>query len=426
MRWIIVYLLITCLLPNYSYAMGPKAKKRNLAQVNNYWKAFSDLSFIKTNAQHYYQSGDALIYAHLNLVHKYLSNHYPEGLTEEQIDRRQAVLQHLRIYIMQQNFPQNHQYRKRTPLFIDDNYNYCAVGYLLLQTGFGSLTEDIRAHHNLAYIEEIADHYPLAAWARQFGFTIAELAWIQPTYDFERVPTTFKPEHYLLSSAGFTHQQITDPLLSSDKMAISGWSTRFGSLLYKNKMLLDATVQMGKATSNDPSGIGQFDINGRFHYYRNKILFNKISLSYGGGLRAQHSFRWLNDDPWLITSSDGNVNLELAAKLRRGINVRNKVVVFQYNIALPFLSQVMRSPQLLMPTYTGIKRPEFSTLYQNTTWGSWGTYFGFNTGVDIELVFASRSKLVGSYQLQFFNNKQPPISRRFQQQLLLSVMTLLY
>lgn len=424
MRYWAIALLAFLLFAQNGLCISPKAKKRNLSQVNDHWRQFSDLSFIEANAYDHYQSGDALIYEHLYLVHNYLSNHYPEELTAQQIARRQAVLKQLRIYITQENFPQNHQYRKRIPLFIDDDYNYCAVGYLLLHTGFQSLTEDIRAHHNQAYIEELADHYPLADWARQFGFTIKELAWIQPTYDFEKI-ITYRPQRYLLSSAGYIHQQISDPLLSNDKMTVSGWYTQLGYLTYRDKMHIDATLQMGKASNSEPSGIGQFDVNGLFHYYRNKVLFNSISLSYGGGLRAQHSFRWLNNEPWTVKSSDGNMGLELAAKVRRGFNVRNSVIGFQYHLALPLISRVMRSPQLLTPVQTGIKRQQFSTLYQNANLGSWGTYFGLNTGLNIEWIFASRSKLVGSYNLQFFNSKQPPISRRFQQQVLLSIMTLL-
>jgi hypothetical protein len=56
----------------------------------------------------------------------------------------------------------------------------------MISSGHAALAERIHQEMNLAYIHSIA--LPeVAVWAKDHGFTIDELAWIQPTYQFERI-----------------------------------------------------------------------------------------------------------------------------------------------------------------------------------------------------------------------------------------------
>src|SRR5690606_37189284 len=91
------------------------------------------------------------------------------------------ALDHLHAYMLAGAFPQNEDYTYRTPIFIDKHDNFCAVGYLVKATGYEQVSRMIAAKINLAYVREM-DYPELFAWAKDYGFTVDELAWIQPTY----------------------------------------------------------------------------------------------------------------------------------------------------------------------------------------------------------------------------------------------------
>jgi hypothetical protein len=87
----------------------------------------------------------------------------------------------LHSYWQTGNFPVNDAYAYRTPIFIDKYNNFCAVGYLIMASGNEHISRMIAARTNLAYVREM--NYPeLTAWTTDYGFTVDELAWIQPGY----------------------------------------------------------------------------------------------------------------------------------------------------------------------------------------------------------------------------------------------------
>ncbi len=123
------------------------------------------------------------IRTHLTLVEQTLRARSTAHLSEEQKDKRTQALNYLNQYLNEGNFPVNDQYHYRTPIFIDKYDNFCAVGYLVKATGFEQVSRKIAATTNLAYVREM--NYPeLFAWASEYGFTVDELAWIQPNYHF--------------------------------------------------------------------------------------------------------------------------------------------------------------------------------------------------------------------------------------------------
>jgi len=69
----------------------------------------------------------------------------------------------------------------KNPIFIDRKGTHCAVGYLMQQSGYESLATQIDAEQKFAYVHQINVN-GVTEWANKFGFTIDELAWIQPGY----------------------------------------------------------------------------------------------------------------------------------------------------------------------------------------------------------------------------------------------------
>lgn len=123
------------------------------------------------------------IQAHLSFVEQYLRDHQPEGLTKEALEARNEALDNLHSYWLAGQFPQNTGHPMRQPYFIDAEGVACAVGQLMVESGFAGLAEEIRAERNFGYVRDLKSDYPeIGDWALANGFTADELAWIQPTY----------------------------------------------------------------------------------------------------------------------------------------------------------------------------------------------------------------------------------------------------
>ena len=97
---------------------------------------------------------------------------------------RGAALATLDGYIARGEFPRrtNDGYAGRRPRFIDDRGVHCAVGHLIAVSGEPELARAIAERYEYAYVREIDDPR-LGAWAKAHGFTVEELAMIQPSYD---------------------------------------------------------------------------------------------------------------------------------------------------------------------------------------------------------------------------------------------------
>jgi hypothetical protein len=109
---------------------------------------------------------------------------------------RARLLDALDRYIALGRFPHGDVADRNVPAFVDRTTGArCAVGYLLEADGGGPLVAELdRAYHH-AYIGELAGDPRFAAWAAHSGFTLEELATIQPEY----AP---RPEHELEVDAG--------------------------------------------------------------------------------------------------------------------------------------------------------------------------------------------------------------------------------
>ena len=75
-------------------------------------------------------------------------------------------------------------------MFIDDEGTICAVGYLIQQTTNPELPRRIAKAHHYDFIEDIAAAMPeVAEWVASSGFTLDEIAHIQPAYSEPAVNT---------------------------------------------------------------------------------------------------------------------------------------------------------------------------------------------------------------------------------------------
>lgn len=98
--------------------------------------------------------------------------------------RRAALLGYLDDYVAKGVTPRNTYVARRNPVFIDRDGNICAVGYLIERSVGRALPETIAAAHRLDYLEDIAAAMPeVDAWVAASGFTLDELASIQPGYE---------------------------------------------------------------------------------------------------------------------------------------------------------------------------------------------------------------------------------------------------
>lgn len=150
----------------------------HLRSVNPYW---SEKRYAEFAEEPVLPAHD--ITWHLTWVEKYLRRYPAITLSETQRVNRLHCLDLLRAYIDNAQFPRNLYHNERVPCFIDDFGNVCAVGHLMIQTGWQDVAGTIRAECNFRELMALADEFPaLEKWSEEHGFSKDELAWIQPFY----------------------------------------------------------------------------------------------------------------------------------------------------------------------------------------------------------------------------------------------------
>ena len=123
------------------------------------------------------------IEAHLLAVHAVLANREVGSLTAKQRTRRRNALDLLQAYAIARRYPLNTNHPGRRPYFVDVEGTRCAVGHLMAELGAEATVATIAERTNYGYVlNELSDYTEVAAWGAQHGFTLEELAWIQPGY----------------------------------------------------------------------------------------------------------------------------------------------------------------------------------------------------------------------------------------------------
>jgi hypothetical protein len=157
-----------------------KSTYQKLVEVNKCWTEQKDISTKEIEGLNAL-SEEGWISLHLSLVEQTLRARKTLHLNPIQQANRVHCLDILHRYWQEGNFPINEDYATRTPIFIDKHNNFCAVGFLIKETGNEAISRMIASKTNLAYVREM--NYPeLGLWAKENGFTVDELAWIQPAY----------------------------------------------------------------------------------------------------------------------------------------------------------------------------------------------------------------------------------------------------
>lgn len=163
-------------------ALANEKTLQQLSSVNVQWQKQHDIENVinKTKIEYNINHID-LIALHLQLVEQTLKKRSVEHLNANQKANRTLLLQKLNGYWKAKQFPINDYLSYKSPVFIDRYGTHCAVGYLMQQSGYEHLAKEIDSKQKFAYVHEIKVK-GVAEWANEHGFTIDELAWIQPGY----------------------------------------------------------------------------------------------------------------------------------------------------------------------------------------------------------------------------------------------------
>lgn len=165
-----------------------------LVYVNKEWKNQSDADPALRTRTATPLSEQQLIQQHLTEVEKLLRSRNSSHLQDPLKKSRLANLDKLHEYLTRGVFPVNSQHEGRQPYFIDAYNTFCAVGYLLQQSGAESVARDIQRSQNYNYLADI-HHEKLMGWVQQSGLQFDELALIQPSYDYDS-PAAIVEFHY--------------------------------------------------------------------------------------------------------------------------------------------------------------------------------------------------------------------------------------
>lgn len=170
---------VVCLSLSPAFALPPDESGRGFVEGANHH--LGDASFVAAFGR---TPGDTdrekvRMRLHLEHVRAWLAGR--PATRPELAGRRAELLGYLAEYIAAGVTPQNLDLPWRTPVFVDALGNVCAVGHLIERSVSRALVERIAARHRFDYLEDIA--LPeVKAWIDASGFTLEELASIQPGY----------------------------------------------------------------------------------------------------------------------------------------------------------------------------------------------------------------------------------------------------
>ena len=175
---VLLILILTPLVGNAQSHNKRKSYYEHLTEINEQWKFHPESC---PNGETSFTTDEDRIQMHLKLVLNHLKLNPPKNLDVSQVERRKVLLNTLEDYADNKVFPTNHFHPQRQPYFVDNYGVHCAVGQLMAVSGKDELVAEIRKKYNYSYLEEMPTP-PLQTWAKENGFTLEELKWIQPNY----------------------------------------------------------------------------------------------------------------------------------------------------------------------------------------------------------------------------------------------------
>ncbi|NBC65500.1 MAG: hypothetical protein GVY07_07600 [Bacteroidetes bacterium] len=195
-----------------------------------------------------------------------------DHLSEEQQRNRFIHLNRLREYYQKGEFPHNDGHPDaRRPTFISNDGDICAVGYLIEKSLGREIVERINQKYKYAYITDI-DSPVFKHWVEASGFTLRELAMIQPAYGPKTVEEVDRTENSIDFSYGvgssvlaganalYLSNNPQNPWLFNDS-STNHW---FGLVAGGGSLLLGA-LNLNNQSYKEPIG-GDFE-NSCYGYY---------------------------------------------------------------------------------------------------------------------------------------------------------------
>ncbi len=181
-------------------------------------------------------SEETRIKTHLQYVIEVLEDTETHHLNAKQVENRKYVITLLKQYKDAGEFPQNHHFKNRRPVFIDQDGNLCAVGHLIAKTKGLEAAQRINRDHKFDYIKDI-DPKLINGWLAENGLTQKEAAMIQPAYrsSITRNQNNIETEYAIGSSllAGAQLGAMSYSLLTdnspSDIRKVSVFNTALGA-----------------------------------------------------------------------------------------------------------------------------------------------------------------------------------------------------
>jgi hypothetical protein len=315
--------LILLCFSSFAYGLTPNTKQKlssHLLEVNKNWKN-QDVSKIEEVVS--FNSDIDRIQKHLFSVIELLQakkTHF----SQNQLENRLNFLNELYSYAEKKVFPINLFHKERTPYFIDYLGTHCAVGYLMLVSGNGDLAQKISKNENYAYVKDI-ETKGVGEWAEIHGFSLEELALIQPTYQnpasYENIDgTTNGPVKHLLPS----YNQ-----LDGSRLYFGGDFTELKGLpcanigFYQNNQLSclagglnGKLVDIKNATGGQLIACGEFLHNGE-KYQIAKLVNNTWEFS---ALPISEEFEVLAFDAFSGSLNDSQYRMSVAIHKLNSIN----------------------------------------------------------------------------------------------------------
>ncbi len=245
--------LVICLTTNI-WAIQAKSSAKlydHLVDVNKNWSKVDPAFF-----QEYVRFHNDIdrIQRHLLEVENLLRRSNVNSDSPEAMQKRSQMLDVLHVYALKGKFPVNTHHSARQPYFIDEFGTHCAVGYLVKESGFPEISLAISKTQNYAYVAQIQSK-ELLQWCVDFGFTLDELALIQPGYP---------PTQSYSQVGGGTNGSVTCSKTHSNRLYIGGNFSELDSLpclnvgFYENNQL----SCFGNGISGKIIGISEFGANG--------------------------------------------------------------------------------------------------------------------------------------------------------------------
>ncbi len=270
----------------------------HMIEVNAEWRTLAP-QLAELNKEVSFATETERIATHLRLVSQTLLKNTPKALTSKQLGNRMRLLDVLNTYWQAGQFPTNHFHNNRQPYFVDNYGVHCAVGYLLHRDGADALVARIRANNNFGYVRDLATQFDeIGAWATENGFTVAELAWIQPGY-----PPSPVIVHQVGDGSG-CNGHINTMKVANGKLYIGGSFSTIGGVAANN-------IASWDGTTIEPLGAG---VNGEVfdiaHRYFSDLEITVVgNFTVGGNPDAQNIAKWDNTNwtPLQIGDMQGTI-----------------------------------------------------------------------------------------------------------------------